>query len=280
MQARAGSVGRVLAVLFVVAAVACSWWPAIENVANQQVDAGLKRALVSFGVAKTLNAAISVAQGTELAFQPVGVGVTVTVGQILDPLNDLIEQFASMMLTASVAFGVQKALLAIGAHWLISAAVTGVAVVWALLWWRGRAPAWLSRALLVLIMARFAIPVITIGGDWVFQRFLADNYQQAQGELDKISVTASEPVIAAPATGKDEGFWEKVMRWKEAAESIDVQSRLADLQQAVSRATDHVVELMVVFVMQTIIVPIALLWALLKVAGGVLFWRPLPAAGN
>lgn len=280
MEARAGSVGRVLAVLFVVAAVACSWWPAIENVANQQVDAGLKRALVSFGVAKTLNAAISVAQGTEVAFQPVGVGVTVTVGQILDPLNDLVEQFASMMLTASVAFGVQKALLAIGAHWLISAAVTGVAVVWALLWWRGRAPAWLSRALLVLILVRLAIPVITIGGDWVFHRFLADNYQQAQGELDKISVTASEPAIAVPEKGKNEGLWEKVKRWTEAAESLDVKARLADLQEAVSRATDHVVDLMVVFVMQTIVVPIVLLWALLKVVGGVLFWRPLPAAGT
>jgi len=277
MRASEGQAWRALAVLFVVAAVACSWWPAIENVANQQVDAGLKRALVSFGVAKTLNAAISVAQGTEVAFQPVGVGVTVTVGQILDPLNDLVEQFASLMLTASVAFGVQKALLAIGAHWLISAAVTGVAAVWALVWWRGHAPVWLSRALFVLILIRFAIPVITIGGDWVFQRFLADNYLQAQGELDKISVTAGEPVIAAPATGKDESFWEKVKRWKQAAESIDVQARLADLQQAVSRATDHVVDLMVVFVMQTIIVPIVLLWALMKVAGGVLFWRPLPA---
>ena len=274
MRASEGKAWRALAVLFVAAAVACSWWPAIENVANQQVDAGLKRALVSFGVAKTLNAAISVAQGTEVAFQPVGVGVTVTVGQILDPLNDLVEQFASLMLTASVAFGVQKALLAIGAHWLISAAVTGVAAVWALVWWRGHAPAWLSRVLLVLILIRFAIPVITIGGDWVFHRFLADNYQQAQGELDKISVTAGEPVIAVPTTGKDESFWEKVKRWKEAAESIDVQVRLAGLQEAVSRATDHVVDLMVVFVMQTIIVPIVLLWALLKVAGGVLFWRP------
>jgi hypothetical protein len=278
MDQSASRFGRVVAIVLVAAAIACAWLPSIQDRANQQVDEGLKRAVVSFAAAKTLNAAISVAQGTELAFQPVGVGVTVTLGQALDPLNDLVEQFATLMLTASVAFGVQKVLLAIGAHWLVSAAVTAIAVVWALLWWRGSAPPWLSRLLLVLVMVRFAVPVITIGGDWIFQNFLAGNYEQAQGQLDKISLAANSNGVPLPAKAKNEGLWDKITQWTETAEKFDPRARLADLQETLGRATDYIVDVMVVFVMQTIVVPLIFLWILFKIVGGVVLWRASPAA--
>lgn len=271
MDASARWIGRIVVIVAVVAAVACSWLPSIQTLANEQVDAGLKRALVSFAVAKTLNAAISVAQGTEVAVQPVGVGLTLTLGQALDPLNDLVEQFASLMLMASIAFGVQKALLAMGAHWAISLAVTMVAVAWAALHFRDRAPHWLSRVLIVLVMIRFAIPVITIGSDWTFRAFLADGYEQARNSLDIASASASKPVAVVPEPNKDDSWWDKL---KQKAAGLDVGVKLAELQQAVDKASDHIIDLMVVFVMQTIVVPLVLLWALLKVAGGVLQARP------
>ena len=251
----------------------------IQDRANQQVDDGLKRAVVSFAAAKTLNAAISVAQGTKSRCQPVGVGLTVTVGQALDPLNDLVEQFAGLMLTASVAFGVQKVCSRSG----LSGSVDGgecLAALWALLYLRGTAPFWLSRVLFVLVLVRFAIPVITIGSDRIFQGFLADNYQQAQQSLDVISANASKPVIQVPGESRDRSVWDKLKNWGDSGGLLDVKARVAELREAVDKATDHIIDLMVVFVMQTIIVPIILLWALIKIAGGVLFWRPLPATSG
>jgi hypothetical protein len=277
MQSGSSKIGRALAIVLVAVAVACSWLPSIQNLADQQVDAGLKRAVVSFAAAKTLNAVISVAQGTEIALQPAGVGLTLTLGQVLDPLNDLVEQFATLMLAASVAFGVQKALLAIGAHWMVSAAVTAAAAAWALLYLREAAPAWLSRTLFVLVVIRFAIPVVTIGSDWVFQHFLVANYEQAQQSLEKISTGTGSAVTQVPDQAKDESIWERIKGWGDAGGLLDVKRRLAELQTAVDKATDHIIDLMVVFVMQTIIVPLVLLWALVKIAGGVLFRRPLPA---
>ena len=43
-----------------------SWLAPLDTPAIKQVDAGLKRALVSFAAARTLNALISVAQETEI----------------------------------------------------------------------------------------------------------------------------------------------------------------------------------------------------------------------
>ena len=174
-----------MALLLVAALVACSWLAPLESAADRKIDAGLKRALVSFAVARALNAIISVAQGTQVSLQPMGVGVSLTVGQVLDPVHDVIEQFSTLMLVASVAFGVQKVLLAMGGHWLVSLLLTLAAGTWALLLVRHQraAPALsqtLSQTLVVLLMIRFAIPVVTLGSDAVFQQFLARDYQASQ----------------------------------------------------------------------------------------------------
>lgn len=78
------SVALAVAMLII---IVCSWLAPLDSAANKQVDAGLKRALLSFATARALNAVISVAQGTEVAVEPAGVGVVFTPGQILDPIN-------------------------------------------------------------------------------------------------------------------------------------------------------------------------------------------------
>ena len=92
--------------------VLCTWVSPLDLPAEERIDEGLKRALISFASARTLNAVISMAQGTETAVQPFGIGVNLAPGQLLDPINDLVEKFSDLMLAASVAFGVQKLLLA------------------------------------------------------------------------------------------------------------------------------------------------------------------------
>src|SRR5512138_1985025 len=112
--------GRGVLAVVVAALIALAWIAPAENPAHEQVDAGLQRALVSFATARALNAVISLAQGTEVALHPAGFGINLSIGETLDPVNDLVERFAELMLVASVAFGVQKVLLTIGAHWIVT----------------------------------------------------------------------------------------------------------------------------------------------------------------
>ena len=266
---------RCALVLVVAVMVACSWLGPLESTANEQVDAGFKRALVSFASARALNAVISLAQGTEVAIQPVGVGVTLTVGQVLDPVNDLVEQFSNLMLAASVAFGVQKVLLLVGAHWLISLVLTAAALAWAVLLLRGgRSPRWLVRVLLLLLLVRFAIPVVTIGSDAVFQQFLARDYQASQQALQ---ATASQLDTISPAQApavEGRGWIDRLRDWG-AAQNEALRNRFGQLAQAAEQATEHIVRLIVIFLLQTLVVPALLLWGLLAVGRGVL--RPRPA---
>lgn len=265
-------VARISIVAAVLACVALSWYQPLQDAANGQVDEGLKRALMSFASARTLNAVISVIQGTEFSFQPIGVGVTLTLGQILDPVNDLIEQFAGLMLVASVAFGIQKALLAVGAHWAISAIVSGVAAVWGVLQYIQKAPAWLSRALIVLVMIRFAIPVVTVGSDWVFHQFLAKEYQEQQAALDmtsqEISKQAPKIPTGAPGPAQDKGWLEQL---KERAVKLLPGSNtdFEAIKKSAAVLPERVIKLIVIFLLQTMIIPIILLWGLYRIALGV-----------
>lgn len=260
---------RFLVVFTATVVVMCAWYPPIQDLANAQVDAGLKRALVSFASARTLNAIISVVQGTEFSMQPMGVGVTLTLGQVLDPLNDLIEQFSNLMLIASVAFGIQKALLLIGAHWAISAAVSGVAVLWAILHLQHKAPTWLSRVLLVLLLIRFAVPVASLGSDRVYQQFLSDDYQQQQDALDMTSreINKQTPTMATPLP-QDRNWWERLK--DRATEMLPgTNTDFEAIKKSAESIPERVMKLIVIFLLQTMIIPIFLLWALYKVSLGV-----------
>lgn len=254
---------RTLLAATVVLIVACAWYPPIQDLANEQVDAGLQRALISFASARTLNGLISVLQGTEVSLQPLGVGVTLTLGQVLDPVNDLVEQFSSLMLIAAVAFGVQKALLAIGAHWVISLLVTVLAAIWASLHLRQGAPAWLSGLLLVLLMVRFAIPVTTMGSDLVFQQLLAKDYQTQQASMEAASGELSELAPKGPPAGESGGWWD---RMKDRAASAMPHVDYDAIRKAVEDLPERVIRLIVIFVLQTMVIPVLLLWALYRVA--------------
>lgn len=266
---------RVLVFVALAVVLAAAWLKPLDPIALQQVDAGLKRALVSFATARALNSILSVAQGTQVAVEPGGVGAVFAVGQALRPINDLIAQFAELMLAASIAFGAMKVMISIGGYWMVSAFVTAFAVAWACFRWRGRGvPAWISRFLLVLLLVRFGIALVTVGSDALFQRFMDGDYAASQsaiaGGAAQLSALAPAETQPPPATGLGDriaGWWSK---------NVDVGGRLEKLKQAAGLMTEHLVRLIVVFLMQTLVLPLLLFWILYR-AGRLALDPPLRA---
>lgn len=255
---------RLALVVAVIIMVVCSWLAPLDAAANKQVDAGLKRALISFTTARVLNAIISVAQGTEVAVQPAGVGVIFTPGQLLDPINDLVEQFSNLMLAASVAFGIQKLLISIGAYWPISLTLSITALAWAVLYLRQRpVPSVLSRILVVLLMIRFAVPVVTIGTEILFQKFMANDYRSSQQGIDTASGDMTKLTPPATSANENPGMMDSIKGWW--AKNSDVKLRYEQLKQSAEQATEHIIKLIAIFVLQTLVIPLLLLWVLYSV---------------
>lgn len=262
---------RIVWVMAVAIMAIGAWFSQLDNNATQLADDGLKRALISFASARTLNAVISVAQGTEVAVQPAGVGLTFTPGQVLDPLNDLVEQFSNLMLIASVSFGVQKVLMSIGAYWVVPLLLTITAAIWAIFYLRQQpVSAWLTRLLMILLLVRFAIPVVIVGTDLLFDEFMSNDYESSQqaianasGDLDKLAAPVPTPEAEQGVLGKIKGWW---------SENADVKLRYAQLKQTAEQAIEHVVRLMTIFLLQTLLLPLLLLWLLYGLARRAFEW--------
>ena len=249
-----------LVLFLVAAAVLCSWLPNIDQLATQQLDQGFQRALVSFASARALNAAISVAQGTEAAIEPAGVGFTFTPGEILDPVNDLVEQFSDLMLVASVSFGIQKMLISIGAFWAISLALTLTGVIWANNYARGRINSpWVTKILVVLLLIRFAIPLVTLGSDFLFEEFMSSEYESSQSFVDSSSKEIDDYNQSAPDVSQEQGIVERLRAW---SQNISFESPVEELKAVADRSIEHIVNLMVIFTLQTLLLPILILWIL------------------
>ncbi|MCP4333926.1 MAG: hypothetical protein GY785_14810 [Gammaproteobacteria bacterium] len=262
---------RIIWTLLALIAVAAAVSGIADNTAESYAEDALKRALVTFAAARTLNGVISVVQSTE-----VGVGVTVAVGQILDPVNDLIERFSGVMLVAASSLGLQNVLLGITASWGVTVALIGATLFAVVtLWWprlaKKKLAAAASRIVLVMLCIRFIIPVLVIGTNLVSDAFLAPGQEEATAALEMTSkdIESMDEEVEALADS-DQSIMDRLnSAIDESLAAVNVSRRLENLKESASNATEHIVDLIVLFVLQTIILPLAFLWILVQLLKGV-----------
>src|SRR4051794_12673821 len=99
--------------LVVLATLALAWAGPLDEFAKKNVGIALNRAMVTFATARTANALISLARSTTVSVPIIG-GVTASPGQILAPVDELIEEFSALMLAASMALAAQRLLISLG----------------------------------------------------------------------------------------------------------------------------------------------------------------------
>tara|TARA_R110002049_G_scaffold138781_14_gene299252 strand:+ start:11934 stop:12767 length:834 start_codon:yes stop_codon:yes gene_type:complete len=243
----------------------------VDDTAQRYADEAFKRALVTFAVARTLNGIISLAQGTELALEPGGVGVNLGVGEILDPINDLIEQFSSVMLIAATSLGLQNFLLSITSWWGFTVALACAACIAIVaLWWpatsENRYVQMGTRLLLMTLVLRFIVPALIIGTNVVTNQFLEPEQQAATAALEATSTEIEsmheEP---APRLNPDQSIMDRLGdRVRSTLQSMDVEARLENLRSSAANASEHIINLIVLFVLQTIILPILFTWLIVE----------------
>lgn len=240
----------------------------LQSAGVSYVDSAFTRALAGFAIARGLNGVISVAQGTEFAVQPAGVGVSFTPGEILDPVNDLVERFSWIMLLASSSLGVQKILLAMSSWYgILVGLVIAVFALLCVFWVRGLEMPLLrslaTRFFVLMLILRFMMPAVSLANHWVYHTFLMDKYQSASTELTnaKESIGSINEEVLASEHKEDAGLMDRARElYRSAARQIDFEKRLDDYGAAAEKVSTSTIDLIVVFMMQTLVFPLIFLW--------------------
>jgi hypothetical protein len=116
----------------------------------------------------------------------------------------------------------------------------------------------------VLLMTRFAMPVVIVGSDVLFQHFMSADYASSQTGIQGTTEQLTALKSAVVQGVEEQSTWEKVKEW--VSQKADVKARFAPLKEAAEQATERMITLMVIFLLQTLLLPVFMLWILWGVA--------------
>lgn len=173
--------------LLIILLVTFSWVPTLDNYSDDYTDTSIIQAGAAYATARGINALISTLQTSTIQ---VGIGVegSITIGEVLDPLNDLIERFSQVMTVALGSLLLQKILLVITADSIFKILITlsGIAAIAGM--WQGRV--WILalfwKLFVLLIFIRFALGFVVSLNSIVDTVFLAEDIELSSGALDNI----------------------------------------------------------------------------------------------
>ena len=231
------------------------------------IESTFARTLAALAATRGLDSAISLAQSSEVSFS-FGPGGSLGIGQALDPVNDLVEQYGALLLTSTTALGVQRLGMQIGkalGWWLFVPAVVAALLAAACGdRTRPRLLAWSRRLFGLALFARLALPVAGWVDSWVADRFLETNYQQASAA---VTATTAKLEQAEEVDAK--------RPWYERYNPIDaIGDRAQQMYVALAAVGESIVNLAIYFTISTILLPLGTLWLFSKTLGVFFSGRP------
>lgn len=225
----------------------------IDQGAEQYIDASLKKSLLSFGVTKAMNAAISFLQETTIAIQPLGVGVELAVGQVLDPLNDMVERSSWVFLASATSLGVQSIFLKIN-RWVVTSVLLNAFLVCSILSFfiktlvvdiRNTA----FKLGLLILFVRCFIPFSYLVSSHLYETFMQETYAAQIGILDdqKNKMDTLSGVMRETGHSREQ-----------------ISAFFNEVAQIAKDAGDRLIKLITIFITQVIVLPLAFLWLFLQ----------------
>ena len=232
-----------------------SW---LDQFGQRGYEIAWAKTLTAFGVAKALNAVLSVVQESQVQASMIFASGTIAIGQLVSPLNHVMEALSNVLLAALMSLFIQKILLGVGQWWGVQVllAVSGGLFILGL-WHPGlRRLAWrrlFARLLMAALLLRFCIPVTAAVNDLASSAILDAYYSESLQESQRIGQAAEMEEELRALTGEAPGAKQLAGFW----------SRMRDMIGALDTLAEHSVRLMTVFILQTMVFPLIFLGGLL-----------------
>jgi len=254
-------------------------------VLDVKTDAYFNEAITSAGVAyattRAINASVSVIKESNLQLEPAGVGVSIAVGQIVDPINDMTERLSLVLVTAITSLGVQKLAYEISvsvAPQLLSICLLILSIF---IWSEDKRivalQSFLIRVLLLVAMIRFCLPVSSIANDYLYENHFAEQITQANralsldaAELDSLQEFSLPKVDGILGTIENSAAF---LKQKSSEFKAAVMAMIDNMGTKIENLLKLTFLYVGVFLFQVIILPLLSFWFLMKSANAI-FQRP------
>ncbi len=256
---------KIWVTLLVLAITALGFVRFTDEHAHEKVNQSMLVAGASFATARTLDAAISLVKSAEVS---VGVA-SITLGQVLNPVSDLIDKFAWFMTLAVGSLALQKVLLLMMSSMIANALLAFCALGLLLSMWspimQNYKKQWFS-AFKFMVLLRFAV-VISLGLNIMVDTLFLDKQIDSRAtyieEVTTLVQQASDSsTLEAPANdssflGSVKQEWENLTgKWLSQTE------RLTLIKNSVEDSIISLMELIALFLLKTVLLPLGFLLVL------------------
>ena len=265
------AVKPLLLIIVVVVSIGSSYFKWLDSYSSDYTDEAIKQAAISYATARGINALVSVLQTSTIEGDAIFISGSVSIGELLDPINDLIERFSTVMTVVLGSLAVQKILFLMTGHdvFLHVLAVSGLLVIGSL--WIGLKPIfnWAVRFFAVTLFLRFSF-VVVLALNGVVDRTLIWNETDRFDQNVKSFQTAIDPPTEIPedsASSGPQGAKTVTKTARDWVTDLDVPG----IEQKVERSINDFMMLMAIYLIKTIALPLLFFYLLLQ--GTRQLWR-------
>ncbi|MGB5866482.1 MAG: hypothetical protein WBG69_01295 [Arcobacteraceae bacterium] len=239
---------------------------------KELVDKSFNQSVVVFGSAKALNAVISLAQGTEVDLP----FLTVAIGEVLDPINDLVEQFSLVMLASMVSLGIQKIMMNFVTTDIYNTILLlSIVVVNIWLFFRfnkdEKIRTLVFKVTVILVFLRFAVPLIGIANEYAYNSFVKQEYniEKLNENIIEVKENINDVTKITIDKKEDSSILNKLSTITEKFDSKYYDTKIDEYKKAVDNSSEYIVALIIAFIFQTILLPLLFLFILYHFVRGI-----------
>ncbi|NOR25273.1 MAG: hypothetical protein GQ542_12980 [Desulforhopalus sp.] len=161
--------------------------PVLDSAADIYFKDSITKAGVSYGVCRVINATVSVIQQSSVQLEPAGIGLSLAVGQIVDPINDMVERLSDVLVMSITSLGVQELAYEISITLVPPILAVFLLILSVLVWFKNARVLKLQRILMSLLViasiARFCLPVSSVANEFLQETFFEEKIIEANIEL-------------------------------------------------------------------------------------------------
>jgi hypothetical protein len=257
--------------------------PGLDHKTNTYFMEAMTKAGLAYATCRAINASVSIVKESTLQLEPAGVGISLAIGQVLDPIDDMTERLSDVLVTAITALGIQKLAFEISLTLAPPIFAFFLCLLSLLIWFDSDRIAGLQknllRILVLIAVARFCLPISSLANDFVHHHFFADQIAQANEELALGSAELEQlKEFSLPEMDGLLGTIENstaLLKQK----SIQLKDALVSTVYNMGDMIENLLKLTFlyvgIFIIQVILLPLLSFWFLVKIANS-LFHQPWP----
>ena len=241
--------------------------PILDTITDDYFQEAITKGGLSYATCRVINASVSIIEESSLHLEPAGVGISLAVGQALDPVDDMTERLSNVLVTAITSLGVQKLAHEIGISLAPPALAIFLFLLSFLVWFENSRVQFLHKTVmrfaLLIVIARFCLPISSMVNEVVNANYFDDRIEDVREKLTAGTADLNKlKDVSLPEGGL-------------LGKASFLRQKSTDFKNALSAAADNMGEIIEnllqltflylgVFLLQVIILPLLAFFVLVK----------------